>query len=113
MKKALLLTVCAAILAACSSAPKSVGINAVPAGLTKAIGKADRVCVQDADCTAVQKGCCMCDGYIALSKAGAETVKTAFDKVCAMAPCTREMCRVQITPKCVNNVCTGESFRNR
>ena len=25
-----------------------------------------------------------------------------------MAPCTREMCYVQITPKCENNVCTGE-----
>lgn len=113
MKKVLFLTVCAAVLAACSSAPKSVGINAMPASLTKAISKADKACVQDADCAAVQKGCCMCDGYIAVSKAGAEKVKAAFDKACAMAPCTREMCRVQIEPKCVNNVCMGESSRER
>lgn len=113
MKKVLFVTVCAAVLAACSSAPKSVGINAVPNTLTKTISKADKVCVQDADCVAVQKGCCMCDGYQAVSKAGAEKVQAVFDKACAMAPCTREMCYVQIEPKCINNVCTGESFRGR
>lgn len=112
MKKVLFLTVCAAVLAACSSAPKSVGINAKPKALTKAILKADKACSTDADCVAVQKGCCMCDGYRAVSQKGAETVKAAFDKACYHAPCTREMCRVQIAPKCVNNVCTGESFRD-
>ena len=112
MKKVLFLTVCAAVLAACSSAPKSVGINAKPKALTKAILKADKACTADADCVAVQKGCCMCDGYQAVSQQGAETVKAAFDKACSLAPCTREMCRVQIAPKCVNHVCTGESFRN-
>lgn len=111
MKKAILLIICAAALAACSSAPKRVGINAVPAKVTKAIAKADKSCTVDADCAAVQKGCCMCDGYQAVSQKGAETVKAAFDKACSLAPCTREMCRVQIAPKCVNNVCTGESSR--
>lgn len=113
MKKVLFLAVCAAVLAACSSAPKSVGINAMPKTLTKAIEKADKTCVSDRDCAAVQKGCCMCDGYIAVSQKGAETVKAAFDKACYHAPCTREMCRVDITPKCVNNVCMGESSRER
>ena len=80
MKKVLFLTVCAAVLAACSSAPKSVGINAKPKVLTKAILKADKACTADADCVAVQKGCCMCDGYQAVSQKGAETVKAAFDK---------------------------------
>ena len=112
MKKVLFLTVCVAVLAACASAPKSVGINAKPKALTKAILKADKSCTADADCVAVQKGCCMCDGYQSVSQKGAETVKAAFDKACYHAPCTREMCRVQIAPKCVNNVCTGESFRD-
>lgn len=112
MKKVLFLTVCAAVLAACSAAPKSVGINAVPKALTKAIKKADKACTVDADCVAVQKGCCMCDGYQAVSKSGAEQVKAAFETACAAGACTREMCYVQIEPKCVNNVCMGESFRD-
>lgn len=108
MKKAILLVICAAALAACSAAPKRVGINAVPAKVTKAIAKADKSCTVDADCAAVQKGCCMCAGYEAVNKAAAEKVQTVWNKECQMAPCTREMCYVQITPKCENNVCTGE-----
>ena len=38
----------------------------------------------------------------------AEKVQKVWNKECQMAPCTREMCYVQITPKCENNVCTGE-----
>lgn len=108
MKKVLFLALCAAALSAC--VPTSV-VNAKPKALTKAILKADKACTVDADCVAVQKGCCMCDGMQAVSQQGAETVKTAFEKACATVPCTREMCRVDIAPKCVNNVCTGESFR--
>lgn len=108
MKKAILLIICAAALAACSSAPKRVGINAVPAKVTKAIAKADKSCTVDADCAAVQKGCCKCAGYEAVNKAAAEKVQSVWNEECQMAPCTREMCYVQITPKCENNVCTGE-----
>ena len=108
MKKAILLIICAAALAACSSAPKRVGINAVPAKVTKAIAKADKSCTVDADCAVVQKGCCMCAGYEAVNKAAAEKVQSVWNEECQMAPCTREMCYVQITPKCENNVCTGE-----
>lgn len=112
MKKIVLTVCCAAVLSACASSPKPAGINAKPKALAKAILKADKACTADADCAAVQKGCCACDGLKAVSQKGAETVKAAFDKACLHAPCTREMCRVQITPKCVNNVCTGESFRD-
>ncbi len=108
MKKAILLIICAAALAACSSAPKRAGINAVPAKVTKAIAKADKSCTVDADCAVVQKGCCMCAGYEAVNKAAAEKVQSVWNEECQMAPCTREMCYVQITPKCENNVCTGE-----
>lgn len=111
MKKVFFLAVCAAVLSACSSSPKTMGVNAKPKALTKAVLKADKACTVDADCVAVQKACCPCDGLIAVSQQGAETVKAAFEKSCATAPCTREMCRVDIAPKCVNQVCTGESFR--
>lgn len=108
MKKVLFLAVCAAVLSAC--VPTST-VNAKPKALTKAVLKADKACTVDADCVAVQKACCPCDGLIAVSRQGAEAVKASFEKSCATAPCTREMCRVDITPKCVNRVCTGESFR--
>lgn len=109
MKRALFLVLCGAVLAA-ACVPSSV-VNAKPKALTKAILKADKTCTVDADCVAVQKGCCMCDGMQAVSQQGAQSVKAAFEKACATAPCTREMCYVDITPHCVNNVCTGESFR--
>ncbi len=111
MKRIALMICCMAILSACSSASKSVGINAKPKALTKAVLKADKSCTVDADCVAVYKGCCMCDGLRAVSRKGAEKVKAVFQQSCAKAPCTREMCRVNIEPKCINNVCTGESFR--
>ena len=86
MKKILIVLACAAALGACASS--GAGINATPAKLTKAVAAADRTCQTDADCVAVQKGCCPCAG---------------FD-----AGCTREACYTRITTACVNNVCTGK-----
>ena len=48
MKKTLFFICCAAALAACSSAPKSVDINAVPEKQTSAITSADRTCTEAA-----------------------------------------------------------------
>ena len=81
MKKTYFLIACAALLAACSSAPKSVGINAMPVKLGEAITAADRT---------------------------AEKVQKVWEKQCANAPCTREMCYVQIDPVCESNICVGK-----
>ena len=108
MKKTYFLIACAALLAACSSAPKSVGINAMPVKLGEAIAAADKACSVDADCVAVKKGCCECAGYEAVNAKAAEKVQKVWEKECQMAPCTREMCYVQIDPVCENNVCTGK-----
>ena len=108
MKKTYLMIFAAALLAACSSAPQKVGINAMPVKLNKAITAADKTCQTDADCVSVKKGCCECAGYEAVNVKAAEKVQKVWNKECQMAPCTREMCYVQITPKCENNVCTGE-----
>lgn len=105
MKKLLLLTCCAAVLSACAAT--NPGINTVPAKLTAAIKKADKSCQVDADCVAVQKGCCMCAGYEAVNKNAAAKVESVFEKQCASGACTREMCYVQIEPICKQNVCTG------
>lgn len=95
-------------MAACSSQPKRVGINAVPAKLTSAISKADRTCTVDADCAAVQKGCCECAGYTAVNAKAAEKIQKIWDKSCQMAPCTREMCYVRITAECQQGICVGK-----
>lgn len=108
MKKTVILVFGAMALAACSSAPKSVGINAMPVKLNQAISKADKACMTDADCVAVKKGCCECAGYEAVNQAAAEKVQKVWEKECQLAPCTREMCYVQIDPVCENNVCTGK-----
>lgn len=108
MKKILFFAVMSALCAACSSTPKEMGINAMPVKLTKAISNADLSCQTDADCVAVQKGCCMCAGYQAVNRLAAEKVQAVWEKSCKDAPCTREMCYVQITPKCEQNVCTGK-----
>ena len=55
MKKAYFMVFAAALLAACSSAPKSVGINAMPVKLNAAISSADKSCQADSDCVAVKK----------------------------------------------------------
>ena len=107
MKKLLFCMFGAVLLSACASSPKSVGINAVPDNLTKAITKASRSCTTDADCVAVHKGCCECAGYEAVNVKSAEKIQHIWDKACRMAPCTREMCYVQIVPQCQQGVCVG------
>lgn len=108
MKKAYFLIACAALLAACSSSSKTVSINAMPVKLNAAIMAADRACTTDADCVAVKKGCCECAGYEAVNVQAAEKVQKVWEKECTNAPCTREMCYVQIDPVCENNVCVGK-----
>lgn len=108
MKKPYLLLACAALLAACSSSPKTVSINAMPVKLNEAIMAADKACTTDADCVPVKKGCCECAGYEAVNAQAAEKVQKVWEKECTNAPCTREMCYVQIDPVCENNVCVGK-----
>ncbi|WP_428074703.1 hypothetical protein [Candidatus Avelusimicrobium aviculae] len=109
MKKVFFLLMGTGLLAACAaSAPKPVGINATPEAVTKAIAKADKSCKTDADCVAVKKGCCPCAGYAAVNTKAAEKVNKIWAEECEIAPCTREMCYVEITPKCEQNICIGE-----
>lgn len=106
MKKILIVLACGLALGACTSA--GTGINSVPAKLTKAVASADRTCQTDADCVAVQKGCCPCAGFEAVNKTAADKVQKVFENTCANAGCTREACYTRITTSCVNNVCTGK-----
>lgn len=109
MKKVFFLLMGAGLFAACAStSPKPVGINATPEAITKAIAKADKSCKTAEDCVAVKKGCCPCAGYVAVNVKAAEKVNKVWEEECQIAPCTREMCYVEITPKCEQNICIGE-----
>lgn len=108
MKKLFVLMGCALVLAACSAAPRAVAINAMPVKLSDAINAADKACLVDSDCVAVKKGCCECAGYEAVNAKAAEKVQKVWEKECTNAPCTREMCYVQINPVCEDNMCVGE-----
>ena len=105
MKKVLLLVCMAASLAACASG--GAGINAVPAKLTKAVAAADKTCQTDADCVAVQKGCCPCAGFEAVNKAAAKALQSRWNKECADGVCTLEMCYVELNTSCQNGTCVG------
>lgn len=108
MKKVMLLLVAGLFVCACASKPKMAGVNAVPPSYAKLVAKADKSCKTDADCVAVKKGCCPCAGYAAVNTKAAEKVNKVWAQECKIAPCTREMCYVEITPKCEQNICIGE-----
>ncbi len=108
MKKVFLILAAAGLLGACASAAKpQVMVNGAPSSYTQELAKADKSCQTDADCVAVKKGCCMCQGYESVNKAAAQKLQQQWEKECAMAACTLQMCYVEIDPVCQNNVCTG------
>ena len=64
-------------------------------------------CKTDADCVAVSKGCCPCDGQEAVNKKYAEKLNQNRLRACGVGPCTLQMCYTDIDVSCVNKVCTG------
>lgn len=112
MKRLFVLTsvlLCAVLFAACSGGnKKTFAVNSKPESLALALENADKQCQSDSDCVAVNKGCCMCAGYEAVNAKAAEKIKNIWQKECALAACTMQMCYVEIIPSCKNNVCVGE-----
>lgn len=108
MKKVFFLLASAVFVGACaSSAKQDLPVNGVPASYTQLVSQADKTCQTDADCVAVKKGCCMCQGYESVNKAAAQQLQQEWVKACSAAACTLQMCYVEIDPVCENNVCTG------
>lgn len=66
-----------------------------------------KACVTDADCVAVAKGCCPCDGQEAVNKKFQNKLAKQREKACGVGPCTLQMCYTDIDVACVNQVCTG------
>ena len=66
-----------------------------------------KACTVDADCVAVAKGCCECDGQEAVNKKYEVSLSKQREKACGVGPCTLQMCYTDIEVACVNKVCTG------
>lgn len=82
-------------------------INSKAKNYTEALQSAAKACKVDADCTSVKKGCCLCNGYEAVNKEAAAALKPMWEKECAMAACTLQMCYVEINTACQEGVCVG------
>ena len=64
-------------------------------------------CKTDADCVAISKGCCPCDGQEAVNKKYVESLNKKRLNACGVGPCTLQMCYTDINVSCVNKVCAG------
>lgn len=101
---------CAVVLfAGCGKTVESkyMPINANAKNYAEALKSADKACKVDADCTSVKKGCCMCHGNEAVNKDAANALKPVWEKECAMAACTLQMCYVEINTSCQKGTCVG------
>lgn len=95
-----LLGVASVLGAGCASAPKSAHTYAQ-------IIQANQDCQTDADCVAVNRSCCRCDGKVAVNRRAAASLRTKWLSECPMAVCTQEMCRTDLNVSCQNNRCEG------
>ena len=66
-----------------------------------------KACKTDADCTAVSKGCCPCDGQESVNKKYADKLNKTRLNACGVGPCTLQMCYTDIDVAGVNKICTG------
>ncbi len=97
------------LFAGCASnAPvKNAVVNPEAKTYAEAVASAAKTCKVDADCTSVKKGCCLCNGYAPVNKEAAAALKPMWEKECAMAACTLQMCYVEINTSCQDGVCVG------
>ncbi len=86
---------------------KDMPINANAKNYAEAVQSAATSCKVDADCTSVKRGCCLCNGYAPVNKEAAAALQPMWEKECAMAACTLQMCYVEINTSCQNGVCVG------
>lgn len=82
-------------------------VDAKAKNYAEALKSAAKTCKIDADCTSVNKGCCMCAGKEAVNKEAAAALQPFFMKECARAACTLQMCYVDINTSCQNGMCVG------
>ena len=86
---------------------KNTVVNPKAKNYTEAVESAAKTCKVDAGCTSVKRGCCLCNGYAPVNKEAAAALQPMWEKECAMAACTLQMCYVEINTSCQNGVCVG------
>lgn len=103
MKKHLLyigLMMAGLLVAGCASANK--------ANTYQAIIQANMDCQTDADCVAVNRTCCRCDGKIAVNRRVAGKLRAKWVAECTSAPCLQAMCFTDMSVSCQNKRCVGK-----
>ncbi len=90
--------------AGCSSAPKKAATYAQ-------VIQANQDCQTDADCVAVNRSCCRCDGKIAVNRRVAGTLRAKWLSECPTAVCTQEMCYTDLSVSCQANRCVGTAVK--
>lgn len=101
-QKAILFVLIAAggMLFGCASADKE-------AGTYSGIIRANQDCRTDADCVAVNRTCCRCDGKVAVNRRVASRLRAKWLAECTTAPCLQNMCYTDMEVSCTNNRCVG------
>ena len=95
-------------LAGCATADNSYSpVDVKAKNYEQALQSADKSCKVDADCTAVNKGCCLCHGKEAVNKDAAAALENFWMKDCGQAACTLQMCYVEINTSCQQGKCVG------
>lgn len=98
----------AVLFAGCTkTAEVKTPVNMKAKNYAEALQSADKSCKVDEDCTSVNKGCCLCHGNEAVNKDAAAALKPIWEKECALAACTLQMCYVEINTSCQQGACVG------
>lgn len=92
------------VLVGCSSANKK-------ANTYQGIIEANLDCQTDADCVAVNRTCCRCDGKIAVNRRVATQLRAKWVAQCTSAPCLQELCYTDLDVSCQNNRCVGKLIK--
>ena len=96
-------------LVGCSTPqPTNAPINLKAKNYAQALESASKKCQVDADCTSVNKGCCLCNGREVVNQEAALALRSFWDKECAKAVCTLQMCHTQIETWCERGECKSK-----
>ena len=97
------------LLVGCSTPqPVNAPVNLKAKNYAQALESASKKCQVDADCTAVNKGCCLCQGKEVVSQEAAIALLSFWNKDCSKAVCTLQMCYTDIETWCERGTCKSK-----
>ena len=96
-------------LVGCSTPqPVNAPVNPKAQNYAQALESASKTCQVDADCTSVNKGCCLCQGKEVVNQEAALALRSFWNKECAKAICTLQMCYTDIETWCERGTCKSK-----